>query len=49
VFVVDIIKPLVPKINEKQLFFWAMVPMFFTAIVAAAMVLTGVDFVHLAM
>ena len=45
VFVVDIIKPLVPRISEKQLFFWAKVPMFFTAIIAAAVVLTGVDFV----
>jgi urea-proton symporter len=45
VFVVDIIKPLVPRIREKQLFLWAKVPMFFTAIIAAAVVLTGVDFV----
>ena len=45
VFVVDIIKPLVPNISEKQLFVWAKVPMFLTAIVAAAVVLTGVDFV----
>ena len=45
VFVVDIIKPLFPKISEKQLFFWAKVPMFFTAIIAAAVVLSGVDFV----
>src|SRR3984893_10641120 len=45
VFVVDIIKPLVPKISEKQLFLWAKIPMFFTALIAAGVVLTGVDFV----
>jgi Na+/proline symporter len=45
VFVVDVIKPLVPKISEKQLFLWAKIPMFFTAIIAAGVVLTGVDFV----
>lgn len=45
VFVVDIIKPLVPKITEKQLFLWAKIPMFFTAIIAAGVVLTGVNFV----
>jgi Na+/proline symporter len=45
VFVVDIIKPLFPKISEKQLFLWAKVPMFLTAAVAAAVVLTGADFV----
>jgi Na+/proline symporter len=45
VFVIDIIKPLFPKIGEKQLFFLAKVPMFFTAIIAAAVILTGADFV----
>jgi urea-proton symporter len=45
VFVVDIIKPLFPKISEKQLFVWAKVPMFFTAVIAAGVILTGVDFV----
>jgi Na+/proline symporter len=45
VFVVDIIKPLVPEISEKSLYVWAKVPMFFAAVIAAAIVLTGVDFV----
>jgi len=45
VFVVDIIKPLFPNISEKQLFFWAKVPMFLTAVIAAAVILTGADFV----
>jgi urea-proton symporter len=45
VFVVDIIKPLFPKIGEKQLFFWAKAPMFLTAVIAAAVILTGADFV----
>ena len=47
VFVVDIIKPLFPKISERQLFLWAKVPMFLTAAVAAAVVLTGADFVSI--
>jgi urea-proton symporter len=45
VFVVDIIKPLAPRISEKSLYVWAKVPMFFAAVIAAAIVLTGVDFV----
>jgi urea-proton symporter len=45
VFVVDIIKPLVPTIGEKSLYAWAKVPMFIAAIIAAGVVLTGVDFV----
>jgi Na+/proline symporter len=45
VFVVDIIKPLAPNISEKSLYLWAKVPMFIAAIVAAGVVLTGVDFV----
>jgi urea-proton symporter len=45
VFVVDIIKPLAPEISEKSLYLWAKVPMFIAAIVAAGVVLTGVDFV----
>jgi Na+/proline symporter len=45
VFVVDIIKPLAPKIGEKSLYAWAKVPMFIAAIIAAGVVLTGVDFV----
>jgi len=46
VFVVDIIKPLFPKIGEKQLFFWAKAPMFSTAVIAAAVILTGADFCY---
>jgi urea-proton symporter len=45
VFVVDIIRPLAPNISEKSLFVWAKAPMFLAAIVAAGVVLTGVDFV----
>lgn len=45
VFVVDIIKPLSPQIGEKSLYVWAKVPMFIAAIIAAGVVLTGVDFV----
>jgi Na+/proline symporter len=45
VFIVDIIKPLFPKIGEKQLFFWAKAPMFLTAVIGAAVILTGADFV----
>lgn len=45
VFVVDIIRPLVPTISEKSLYVWAKVPMFFAAVIAGAVVLTGVDFV----
>jgi Na+/proline symporter len=44
-FVVDIIKPLAPEISEKSLYVWAKVPMFFAAVIAAAIVLTGADFV----
>ncbi|MBV9286293.1 MAG: sodium:solute symporter [Hyphomicrobiales bacterium] len=45
VFVVDIIRPLVPQIHEKTLFVVAKAPMFLAAIVAAGVVLSGVDFV----
>ena len=45
VFVVDIIKPLAPKISENALYKWAKAPMFLVAAIAAAVVLTGVDFV----
>jgi Na+/proline symporter len=45
IFVVDIIKPLFASISEKSLFFWAKIPMAIAAAVAAAVVLTGVDFV----
>jgi Na+/proline symporter len=45
VFVVDIIKPLAPNISAKSLFIWAKVPMALAAVIAAAVVLTGVDFV----
>jgi Na+/proline symporter len=45
VFVVDIIKPLAPNISARALFVWAKVPMALAAVIAAAVVLTGVDFV----
>ncbi len=45
VFVVDIIKPLAPNIGARALFVWAKLPMVFGAVIAAAVVLTGVDFV----
>jgi Na+/proline symporter len=45
VFVVDIIKPLAPHITERSLYAWAKAPMFLAAAIAAAVVLTGVDFV----
>jgi Na+/proline symporter len=45
VFVVDIIKPLAPRISERGLFIWAKLPMVFAAAIAAAVVLTGADFV----
>lgn len=45
VFVVDIIKPLAPKISERDLYRWAKAPMFLVAAIAAGVVLTGVDFV----
>ena len=45
VFVVDILKPLAPNIGEKSLCAWAKAPMFLAAAIAAAVVLTGVDFV----
>src|ERR1700722_9299425 len=45
VFVVDIIKPLAPHITERSLYAWATAPMFLAAAIAAAVVLTGVDFV----
>jgi Na+/proline symporter len=45
VFVVDIIRPLFPRISERALFVSAKIPMVLAAVVAAAIVLTGVDFV----
>lgn len=45
VFVVDIVKPLFPTIGERALFLLAKTPMVLAAVVAAAVVLTGVDFV----
>ena len=45
VFVVDIIKPLAPSISDRALFVAAKLPMVLAAVVAAAVVLTGVDFV----
>jgi urea-proton symporter len=45
VFVVDIIKPLAPDISARALFIWAKVPMALAAVIAAAVVVTGVDFV----
>ncbi len=45
IFVVDIIRPLFPTIGERALFIWAKVPMLLAAIIAAGIVLTGVDFV----
>jgi Na+/proline symporter len=45
VFVVDIIKPLWPGIGDRALFLWAKLPMLLAALVAAAVVLSGVDFV----
>jgi Na+/proline symporter len=45
VFVVDVIKPLYPNIGERALFIWAKVPMVIAAAIAAAVVLTGADFV----
>jgi Na+/proline symporter len=45
VFVVDIVKPLVPNIRERSLFVWAKIPMAIAAVIAVAIVLSGVDFV----
>jgi urea-proton symporter len=45
VFVVDIIKPLAPSISDRNLFLWAKAPMLLGAIIAAVVVLSGVDFV----
>lgn len=45
IFVVDIIKPIFPNISEKRLFVWAKIPMVIAAVIAAAVVVTGVDFV----
>jgi len=45
VFVVDIIKPLAPRISDRTLFLWAKAPMVLAAGIAAAVVLTGADFV----
>ncbi len=45
VFVVDIIKRLAPDTGERALFVWAKVPMVIAAAIAAAVVLTGANFV----
>jgi Na+/proline symporter len=45
VFVVDIIKPLAPRITDRKLFLWAKAPMLLGAVIAAAVVLSGADFV----
>jgi Na+/proline symporter len=45
VTVVDIIRPIFPHIHERSLFLWAKIPMAIAALIAAAVVLTGVDFV----
>jgi Na+/proline symporter len=45
VFVVDIIRPLAPRISERSLYIWAKLPMLLAAVIAAAIVLTGADFV----
>jgi len=45
VFVVDIIKPLAPRISERALFLSAKLPMVLASIIAAIVVVSGVDFV----
>jgi Na+/proline symporter len=45
VTVVDVVKPIKPDISERSLFVWAKIPMAIAAAIAAAIVLTGVDFV----
>lgn len=45
VFVVDIIRPLVPRIGDRALLVSAKLPMVLASIIAAAVVLSGVDFV----
>jgi urea-proton symporter len=45
VAVVDVVKPIKPDISERALFVWAKIPMAIAAAIAAAIVLTGVDFV----
>ena len=45
VFVVDVIRPLAPRLPDRALLVWAKVPMFLAAAVAAAVVVSGVDFV----
>lgn len=45
VFVVDIIKPLAPRISERALFVSAKLPMVLASIIAAVVVVSGVDFV----
>jgi Na+/proline symporter len=45
VVVVDIVKPLAPNIRERGLFLWAKIPMAIAAVIAVAIVLSGVDFV----
>lgn len=47
VFVVDVIKPLAPNINDRSLYVWAKAPMVLAAVVAALVVLTGADFVSI--
>jgi Na+/proline symporter len=45
VAVVDVVKPIKPDISERGMFLWAKIPMAIAAAIAAAIVLTGVDFV----
>jgi Na+/proline symporter len=45
VTVVDVVKPIKPDISERGMFIWAKIPMAIAAAIAAAIVLTGVDFV----
>jgi Na+/proline symporter len=45
VFVVDVIKPLAPRISDRSLYVWAKAPMVLAAVIAALVVLTGADFV----
>jgi Na+/proline symporter len=47
VFVVDVIRPLAPNLSDRALLVWAKVPMLLAALVAAAVVLTGADFVSI--
>lgn len=45
VFVVDIIKPLAPRISERALYLSAKAPMVLASVIAAVVVVSGVDFV----